>query len=105
MAGVWVERDQFRRALDEQMLAVRYEPRSVVFHKNLGNILLGMDAAAAAREFEIVTRLQPSLAEGHLDLSLAYKAMGDSARAAAEYQIARKLAGNTVSGPSSRHPQ
>ena len=24
MAGVWVERDQFRRALDEQILAVRY---------------------------------------------------------------------------------
>ena len=72
MAGVWVERDQFRRALDEQTLAVRYEPRSVTFHKNLGNILLGVDSAAAARrEFEMVTRLQPSLAEGHLDLALA----------------------------------
>jgi len=105
MAGVWVERDQFRRALDEQTLAVRYEPRAVVFHKNLGNILLGMDAAAAAREFEIVTRLQPTLAEGHMDLSLAYGAMGDSTRAAEEYRRARSLAGSAATAPSSRHPQ
>jgi len=92
MAGVWIERDQFRRALDEQTLAVRYEPRSVTFRKNLGNILLGMDSAAAAREFEIVTRLDPSLAEGHLDLGLAYQALGDSARAAAEYDRALAIA-------------
>jgi len=110
MAGVWIERDQFRRALEEQTLAVRYEPRSAVFHKNLGNILLGMDSAAAAREFEIVTKLQPSLAEGHMDLGLAYQAMGDSARAAAEFQraeaIRRGLAGNAAAtAPSSRRPQ
>jgi protein O-mannosyl-transferase len=92
MAGVWIERDQFRRALDEQTLAVRYEPRSVTFRKNLGNILLGMDSAAAAREFEIVTRLDPSLAEGRVDLGLAYQALGDSARAAAEYERALALA-------------
>jgi tetratricopeptide (TPR) repeat protein len=92
MAGVWVERDQFREASDEQTLAVRYEPRSVTFHKNLGNILLGVDSAAAAREFEMVTRLQPSLAEGHLDLGLAYQALGDSARAAAEYEHALAIA-------------
>jgi tetratricopeptide (TPR) repeat protein len=92
MAGVWIERDQFRRALDEQTLAVRYEPRSVTFRKNLGNILLGMDSAAAAREFEIVTRLDPSFAEGHLDLGLAYQALGDSARAAAEYDRALAIA-------------
>jgi protein O-mannosyl-transferase len=92
MAGVWVERDEFSRALDEQTLAVRYEPRSVTFHKNLGNILLGVDSAAAAREFEMVTRLQPSLAEGHLDLGLAYQALGDSMRAAAEYDRALAIA-------------
>jgi hypothetical protein len=91
MAGVWVERDQFGRALEEQKLAVRYEPRSVVFHKNLGNILLGVDSAGAAREFEMVTNLQPSLAEGHLDLGLAYRALGDSARAAVEFQRAEAL--------------
>jgi Tfp pilus assembly protein PilF len=64
----------------------------VTFRKNLGNILLGMDSAAAAREFEIVTRLDPSLAEGHLDLGLAYQALGDSARAAAEYERALAIA-------------
>jgi protein O-mannosyl-transferase len=92
MAGVWIERDQFRRALDEQTLAVRYEPRSVTFRKNLGNILLGMNPAAAAREFEMVTRLQPSLAEGHMDLGLAYQALSDSVRAAAEYERALAIA-------------
>jgi hypothetical protein len=96
MAGVWVERDQFRRALDEQTLAVRYEPRSAVFHKNLGNILLGMNPAGAAREFEQVTSLQPALAEGHLDLGLAYRALGDSNRAAVEYQRALAIAPNYV---------
>jgi tetratricopeptide (TPR) repeat protein len=104
MAGVWVERDQFRRALDEQTLAVRYEPRSVVFHKNLGNILLGVDSAGAVREFEIVTRLQPALAEGHQDLGLAYRALGDTARAAAEFQRAKGLR-RAPTVPSSRRPQ
>jgi len=105
MAGVWVERDQFGRALEEQKLAVRYEPRSVVFHKNLGNILLGVDSAGAAREFEIVTSLQPTLAEGHFDLGLAYRALGDPARAAVEFQRAEELRRANVSAPSNRRPQ
>lgn len=106
MAGAWVERDQFGRALEEQKLAVRYEPRSVVFHKNLGNILLGVDSAGAAREFEMVTTFQPTLAEGHLDLGLAYRALGDSARAAIEFQRAEELRrANPVSAPSSRRPR
>jgi protein O-mannosyl-transferase len=108
MAGVWVERDQFRRALDEQTLAVRYEPRSVVFHKNLGNILLGVDSAGAIREFETVTRLQPSLAEGHQDLGLAYQALGDSARANAEFERAaalRQAHSGSATGPSNPRPQ
>jgi tetratricopeptide (TPR) repeat protein len=64
----------------------------VTFRKSLGNILLSMDSAAAAREFEIVTRLDPSLAEGHPDLGLAYQALGDSTRAAAEYKRALAVA-------------
>jgi tetratricopeptide (TPR) repeat protein len=91
MAGVWVHRDQFQKALEEQKLAVRYEPRAPVYRKNLGNILLGTDPAAAAREFAAVLALQPELAEGHYDLGLAYQAMGDTAKAAEEFRRASAL--------------
>jgi tetratricopeptide (TPR) repeat protein len=88
MAGAWVQRDQFQRALEEQKLAVRYEPGSAVFHKNLGNILLGMDPRAAAREFTAALAIQPGSAELHGDLGLAYKAMGEPAKAAEEFRRA-----------------
>jgi protein O-mannosyl-transferase len=84
MAGAWVQHDQFQRALEEENLAVKFEPRSAVFHKNLGNILLGMDPRAAAREFAAAIAIQPASAELHADLALAYKAMGESAKAAEE---------------------
>jgi hypothetical protein len=91
MAGAWVQRDQFQRALEEEGLAVRLEPRSAVFHKNLGNILLGMDPAAAAREFAAAITIQPDSAELHGDLALAYKAMGEVSRAAEESARAAAL--------------
>jgi protein O-mannosyl-transferase len=84
IAGAWVQRDQFQRALEEERLAVHFEPRSAVFHKNLGNILLGMDPRAAAREFAAAIIIQPNSAELHGDLALAYKAMGEAAKAAEE---------------------
>ncbi len=98
MAGAWVQRDQFGQALEEQKLAVQYEPRSAVFHKNLGNILLGMDAAAAAREFAAAIAIQPGSAELHEDLGMAYRAMGDVAAAQAEF--ARAAAMRRGSGPA-----
>ncbi len=85
MAGAWVQRDQFPRALEEQKLAVYYEPKSAVFHKNLGNILLEMDPAAAAREFTSALAIQPDSAELHRDLGLAYRAMGEAGKAADEF--------------------
>jgi hypothetical protein len=84
MAGAWVQRDQFQRALAEQILAVKFEPRSAVFHKNLANILLGRDPRAAAREFAAAIAIQPESAELHGDLALAYEAMGEEAKAAEE---------------------
>jgi tetratricopeptide (TPR) repeat protein len=91
MAGVWVHRKQYQRALEEQKLAVRYEPRAPVYRKNLGNILLGFDPAAAAREFQAMLALQPELGEGHFDLGLAYRAMGQTAKAAEEFRQAAAL--------------
>ncbi len=91
MAGTWVQRDQFQRALEEQRLAVHYEPRSAVFHKNLGNILLGMDPKEAAQEFMAAIAIQPASAELHDDLGLAYRAMGDAAKAAEQFARASAL--------------
>jgi tetratricopeptide (TPR) repeat protein len=88
MAGAWVQRDQFQKALEEQKLAVRYEPRAPVYRRNLGNILLVSDPAAAAREFAAVLALQPDLAAGHYDLGLAYKAMGETGKAEEEFRRA-----------------
>lgn len=100
MAGAWVQRDQFQNALEEESLAVRLEPRSAVFHKNLGNILLGMDPAAAAREFAAAIAIQPGSAELHHDLGLAYKAMGEGVKAAEEF--AQSAAVAQASRPAQR---
>ena len=59
LAGAYVQRNEFDRALEEERLAVRYEPRSAPFHKNLGLLLMMRDPAAAAGEFEETLRLQP----------------------------------------------
>jgi tetratricopeptide (TPR) repeat protein len=91
MAGAWVERDQFQRALDEQRLAVKYDPDSPILRKNLGNILLGFDPAAAAREFEAAARLLPNAAESHANLGVAYETMGRLPQAMAEYRRALAL--------------
>jgi hypothetical protein len=98
MAGAWVQRDQFQRALEEQRLAVRYEPKSAVFRKNLGNILLGFDPAAAAREFQAAIAIQPGSAELHSDLALAYQTLGRAAEAAAEFAQASALAKTSAAG-------
>jgi hypothetical protein len=75
MAGAWVQRDQFQRALEEQELAVKYDPRSAIYRKNLGNILLGENTAAAAHEFREAIVLGLDTAELSQDPSLAYRAM------------------------------
>jgi hypothetical protein len=91
MAGVWVHRDEYQKALEEQKLAVRYEPNAPVYRKNLGNILLGFDPAGAAREFAAVLVMQPELAEAHFDLALAYRAMGQMDQAAEEFRRAAAI--------------
>lgn len=83
MAGAWIQRDQFQSALEEQKLAVSYDPRAAVYRKNLGNILLGFDPAGAAREFTAAIALGLDTPELHADLALAHRAMGDPAKAAA----------------------
>jgi len=88
MAGVWVHRDEYRKALEEAELAAQYEPRAPIYRKNLGNILLGFDPAGAVREFKAFVALQPDLAESHLDLGLAYRAAGDNTDSAEEFRKA-----------------
>lgn len=91
MAGIYVERRQFDRALEEERLAVQYEPKAPSFHENLGNILLLTDPRAAVAEFEKLLALSPRRAESHADLAVALEAAGDPSRAAAEYQAALRL--------------
>jgi protein O-mannosyl-transferase len=91
MAGAYVARKDVDRALDEERLAVEYEPRAPAFHENLGNILLVKDPRAAIAEFQKLVALQPGLAEGHSDLGLALEAAGEDRQAAAEYEIALRL--------------
>lgn len=93
MAGVYVERSQFESALAEERLAVQYEPRSPVYLKNLGNILLAKDPRAAVAEFQKLVGLEPGRAESHCDLALALEASGDPRQAAAEYQRALQIDG------------
>lgn len=91
MAGVYVERKEFDRALEEERLAVQYEPLAPAFHQNLGNILLVKDPHAAVAEFQKLVALQPGLAENHSDLGLALEATGEIRQAGAEYEEALRL--------------
>jgi len=91
MAGVYVERHEFGRALAEERLAVQYEPRAPAFHENLGNILLVSDPHAAIAEFQQLLALQPGRAENHSDLAIALEASGRPREAAVEYQTALRL--------------
>jgi tetratricopeptide (TPR) repeat protein len=63
MAGAYIDRNDPERALYEERLAVKYEPRSAPFHKNLGLILMARDPRAALAEFEEALRLQPNDAQ------------------------------------------
>lgn len=60
LAGVYVQQNDVDRALGEERLAVRLEPRSAPFHKNLGLLLMARDPHAAIPEFEQALHLQPS---------------------------------------------
>ena len=60
LAGAYVQRNEFDAALREERLAVKYEPLSAPFHKNLGLLLMPHDPRAAAAEFAETLRLQPS---------------------------------------------
>jgi len=60
LAGVYVERNDLEHALEEERLAVKLEPRSAPFHKNLGLLLMVRDPPAAIPEFEEALRLQPA---------------------------------------------
>ena len=59
LAGAYVDRDDLEHALTEEREAVRLEPRSAPFHKNLGLLLMAHDPRAAIAEFEEALRLQP----------------------------------------------
>lgn len=63
LAGAFVERNDLPHALEQEQLAVRLEPRSTAFHKNLGLLLMAVDPRAAASEFEAALRLQPGAAD------------------------------------------
>ena len=91
MAGVWVHRDEYHRALEEATLATRCEPGAPIYGKNLGNILLGFDPAGAVREFTEFVALQPELAESHVNLGLAYRAAGGRAEATEEFRRASAI--------------
>lgn len=91
MAGVYVERREFDRALSEERLAVQYEPRAPAFRENLGNILLVSDPRAAVEEFQKLLALQPGRAEYHADLGIALEAAGDPGKALVEYQAALQI--------------
>jgi len=91
MAGVYVERHELDKALNEERLAVRYEPRAPAFHENLGNILLVTDPRAAIGEFQVLVAIDPGRAASHSDLGVAMEAAGETREAAAEYETALRL--------------
>jgi tetratricopeptide (TPR) repeat protein len=92
LAGAYVERNSMDKALEQERLAVQYEPRSPVFRRKLGYLLLAGDPREAVVEFRKVVELAPAVAQSHCDLGLALEAAGDAKGAAAEYARALELA-------------
>jgi hypothetical protein len=60
LAGLYVHRDAFDLALQEEREAVRCEPRSGLFHRQYGMLLALHDPGQAMRELETAVRLEPS---------------------------------------------
>lgn len=85
LAGEFIARNGFERALEEERLAVQYDPGIALYRKKLGYILLGKDNAGAAAQFQEANRLEPGVAQNHYDLGTAYEAAGDLKRAGEEY--------------------
>ena len=91
LAGEFVNRSEFARALDEERLAVRYDPGMALYRKKLGYILMGGAPRGAIAEFQAADRLDPGVAANHYDLGAAYEAAGDLSHAAEEYKRALEL--------------
>lgn len=60
LAGAYVDRDDLDHAVAQERLAVRCEPRSAPFHKNLGLLLMARAPGAAVAEFEEAQQLDPA---------------------------------------------
>jgi hypothetical protein len=60
LAGLYVHRDEFDLALEEERQAVRCEPRSGLFHRQYGMLLVLHYPDQAMRELEEAVRLEPS---------------------------------------------
>lgn len=91
LAGEFIARNGFDRALEEERLAVHYDPAIAVYRKKLGYILLGKDNAGAVEQFREANRLEPGVASNHYDLATAYEAAGDLRDAADEYRRALEI--------------
>lgn len=91
LAGEFVTRNNFDRALEEERLAVQYDPGIAVYRKKLGYLLLGKDNSGAVEQFREVNRLEPGVASNHYDLATAYEAAGDLKSAAGEYRRALEI--------------
>ena len=91
MAGAYVERKDFDRALEEERLAVEYEPRAPAFHENLGNILLVRIRARPSPNFRSCWRSSPSGPRTTPTWASPWRPPAKSAPAAAEYETALRL--------------
>jgi protein O-mannosyl-transferase len=91
LAGSYVERNAFDKALEHERLAVRYEPDWAVFRRKLGYLLLARDRRAALAEFRKEVELEPRSAQSHCDLGYALEALGDGTAAAGEYGKALQI--------------
>jgi tetratricopeptide (TPR) repeat protein len=92
LASVYVDRNAFDPALEQERLAVQYEPHRALYRKKLGYLLLQKNPREAVGEFRKVLELEPETgAAGHCDLALALEAAGESREAEVEYAAALRL--------------
>jgi len=91
LAAEYFERNQLDKCLEQERLAVQYEPGRAVFHMKLGYLVLRQDPTSSIVEFQKVLALEPATPRAHCDLALAYEVAGNPRQAADEYRKALQL--------------
>jgi Flp pilus assembly protein TadD len=92
LATVYAEKNLYREALREYLLALSIEPDSATAHYNLACFLSAHGPDMAIDQYKLAIELEPDYPDAHLNLGLAYADDGQIEEAFRQLETAVKLA-------------